>query len=150
MLPGKGKTRGILAIVEPLVDEDDEDDEADAPRPPAASRPADQIPNDAGPSPAETVTVEVPYISREKVHQLDIAVFVELGVATIVINLNEKPLIRWQGEVSRLILDDIWPARVGRRSILLGGWRGPTAFNAAKVCNFSGQTKIDRPDKPQP
>ena len=148
VLPGRGKTRGILAIVEPLVDEDDED--GDDPAQPATTQADNQIPNDAGPSLAETVTVEGPYIAREKVHQLDIAVFVELGVATIVVNLDEKPLIRWEGDSSRLVLDDIWPARVDRGSILLGGWRGPTAFNTAKVCNFSGQTAIDRPDKPQP
>ncbi|MGB2821827.1 MAG: hypothetical protein WBF17_12660, partial [Phycisphaerae bacterium] len=156
--PVSGKTKGILAIVEPPIDYDEEEDEPAASRPaggatrpaPAATQPAATMPNDAGPSPGETITAEVPYISRERFHQLDIAVFVELGVATVVINLNEKALIRWQGEVSRCVLDDIWPATVPRGAILLGGWRGPTAFNCAKICNFSGQARLDRPDKPQP
>ena len=157
VLPGGRKTVGILAIVEPPGQDDDEDEDEDedepepATRPAAvASRPADTMPNDAGRSAEETVTVEAPYISTERFHQLDIAVFVELGVATIVVNLNEKPLIRWQGEASRCFLDDIWPAAVRPGAILLGGWRGPAAFNCAKICNFSGQARLDRLDKPQP
>jgi len=151
--PASRRTKGILAIVEPPIDydddEDEDEDEEDADEPaatkPAATQPTAGMPADEGPSPGETVAVEAPYISRERYHQLDIAVFVEQGVATIVINLNEKPLIRWQGEVSRLVLDDIWPPVVPRGAVLLGGWRGPTAFNSAKVCNFSGRTRLDRP-----
>jgi len=146
--PRARKTKAVLAIVEPPIDYDDEDEEAaeePAATQPAAAQPAAAMPNDAGPSLRETITVEAPYISRERYHQLDVAVFVEHGVATIVVNLNEKPLIRWEGEASRLVLDDIWPAAVPRGAILLGGWRGPTAFSSAKVCNFSGRTRLDRP-----
>jgi hypothetical protein len=83
-------------------------------------------------------------LPTESIHEIGIAVFVEQGIAAVAVNLNDKAVIRWKGRASRCEVGDPWPPGDLRGAILLGGWTGPTAFASAKVCSFSGRTRIQK------
>jgi hypothetical protein len=91
------------------------------------------------------VQAKSPSLPTEKAHQVDVAVFIEEGVAAIAVDLNGKPVLRWKGKVNRCTLDDAWPPGKFDNAIILGGWMGPTAFTSAKVCSFTGEIRMDRP-----
>ncbi len=95
---------------------------------------------------SDVFTVAAPALPTQRFHRLDVAVFVQGDHATVAVNLNDEPLIRWEGKASLVGLDDHWPMGDLRGAILLGGWTGPTCFNAAKVVNFTGRTRLDPPD----
>jgi hypothetical protein len=84
-------------------------------------------------------------LPTEKAHQVDVAVFVEEGVAAIAVDLDGRPVLRWKGKANRCSLADAWPPGRFDNAIILGGWMGPTAFTSAKVCSFRGEIRMDRP-----
>jgi len=142
VVPDRGKTTVKLQMIEPkggfassLVGEKDAAD-------PNAAAAADERMLQAS-----TVAAEADAIGSERVHQLDLVVLVQHGVATILVDVNRKRALRWSGSAGRCALDDVWPADIREGQILLGGWMGPTSFSAAKVCNFTGRTRLARTDK---
>jgi hypothetical protein len=90
------------------------------------------------------------FLPTERIHQLDIAVLVERGIASVAVDLNHKRVVRWKGETSQCSLGDPWPPGDLRGAIVLGGWTGPTAFLSAKVCSLSGQVRLLRHEKTEP
>jgi len=126
--PGRTDTRAKLWIIE----SDPDDKEI-----PAGFQPlGEYVAKD------ETLVAEGSAFPTERLHRLDVAVFVKHGVAAVTIHLNDQPLFRWRGKAERCYLTEQWPLGKFRGQIFLGGWTGPSVFAAAKVCTFDGHVRF--------
>jgi len=127
--PGRTETVATLHVIET--------DPEDRKQPPVGFEPLGTY--DAK---AEAVVAKAPPLPTERLHQVDVAVFVEGGVAVITIYLNGEPLIRWRGKAERCFLTDRWPMGNFPGQFLLGGWTGPSVFAAASVFPFAGHAEL--------
>jgi len=84
-----------------------------------------------------------------RIYQLDVIVFVRSGFAIVKVDLDRKPLVRWQGKTSRCSLPEYWRGSASAGSPALGGWKGPTTFASVKLRSLGGRMKLWRPE-PKP
>ena len=90
-------------------------------------------------------------LSGDYQHTLHFAVivFVRSGFAIVKVDLDRKPLVRWQGKTSRCTLPEYWRDSTSAGSLALGGWKGPTTFASVKLRSLGGRMKLWRPE-PKP
>ena len=100
-------------------------------------RPAEKIPSE------QTVTAKAPAMATDRAYQVDIAVFVDGNTARVAVQLDRKPLLRWQGAVERCSPPRSWSRAAAENTVLLGGAMGPTAFASVKLCPLTGRLDVD-------